>query len=138
MARELRQEILYDVAAGATTAENAAAEFRNDTSGMIHIRKIHICLFGNTFADGEQSAHELSKAPTFQSTTNNSPFWSLVARLSCPGGASITAGSSQMHKTVSYGRGQLTLEPNESLFLNWSKSSDPVVTYTALIEYEFG
>ncbi len=136
LAAELRQEILTASVAGAVTQSDAAAEFRNDSSGMISIRKVHAAHSANTMASAESASIEISKSPTVASTTNNNPFYTVLYRLQKMSGDAVDSGD-RVNRTISYGRGQLVLEPNESLFVNVLKSSDPVVTFFFELEYEF-
>ncbi len=136
MANELRQEHLVGSHAGGSTTSDAIAEFRNDSSGMISIRKIHSAIFANTMASTESALMEISKSPTQATNVNNNPFWAIPTRLQKGSGDAVDSGAFS-NRTVSYGKGQLVLEPNESLFVNSLKSSDPVVSFIYTIEYEF-
>ncbi len=136
LAAELRQEILTASIAGAVTQSDSAAEFRNDSSGFIWIRKIHAAHSANTMASAESASIEISKSPTVTSTVNNNPFYTILYRLQKMSGDAVDSGD-RVNRTISYGKGQLVLEPNESLFVNVLKSSDPVVTFFFELEYEF-
>ncbi len=136
LAVELRQEILAGTVAAAATQSDSISEFRNDTSGMISIRKIHAALSANTMASAESVSVEISKSPTVASTVNNNPFWTINYRLQKMSGDAVDSGD-RVNRTISYGRGQLVLEPNESVFVNSIKSADPVVSFCFEIEYEF-
>ncbi len=135
-AAELRQEILTFTVAGGVSQSDSAAEFRNDSSGMISIRKIHAAHSANTMASTESASIEISKSPTVASTTNNNPFYTILYRLQKMSGDAVDSGD-RVNRTISYGRGQLVLEPNESLFANVLKSSDPVLSVFFELEYEF-
>lgn len=136
LAAELRQEILTGSIAGGITQSDAAAEFRNDSSGMIWMRKIHAAHSANAMASAESASIEISKSPTVTSTTNNNPFYTILYRLQKMSGDTVDSGD-RVNRTISYGKGQLVLEPNESLFVNVLKSSDPVVSFFFELEYEF-
>ena len=139
MAQELRHEHLYDTVADGTTSADAGAEFRNDSAGMVHIRAIVISGTLSTAAPNESASIEVSKAPVYQGATANSPFYSRrVHALGPPTGATPADGGVNATFIDKYGRGQLTLEPNESLFLNTSKSSGGTVAAYVDIDYEFG
>ncbi len=136
MAQELRQEILAGNVAGGITQSDSIVEFRNDTNGFISIRKIHKAISANTMSSAESASVEISKSPTVASTVNNNPFWTVNTRLQKGAGDAVDSGD-RVNGTSSWGRGQLILEPNESIFVNVLKSSDPVVTFFYEVEYEF-
>lgn len=136
LAAELRQEILTGIVAGGVTQSDSAVEFRNDSSGFIAIRKIHAAHSASAMASAESVSIEISKSPTVASTVNNNPFYTVLYRLQKMSGDTVDSGD-RVNRTISYGRGQLMLEPNESLFVNVLKSSDPVVSFFFELEYEF-
>ncbi len=136
LAAELRQEILAATIAGGVTQSDSAAEFRNDSSGFIFVRKIHAAHSANTMASAESVSIEISKSPTITSTVNNNPFYTILYRMQKMSGDAVDSGD-RVNRTISYGMGQLVLEPNESLFVNVLKSSDPVASVFFEIEYEF-
>ncbi len=136
MAQELRQEILAGNVAGGVTQSDSIVEFRNDTNGFISIRKIHKAISCNAMASAESASVEISKSPTVASTVTNNPFWTINTRLQKMSGDTVDSGD-RVNGTSSWGRGQLILEPNESVFVNVLKSSDPVVTFFYELEYEF-
>lgn len=135
MAQELRQELLVDVVADGTTAANAGAEFRNDSSRTLHIRGLDIEANQLTAGIDEWGDIEVSKAPVYQGDTNNSPFFRKSVAVQQRGG--VGDSGSQHKMGWRWGKGQLTLEPNESLFMNTKKTSGGQVTGKADIEYEF-
>lgn len=138
MAEELRWESLIVTTADGTTANNAAAEFRNDSSDTIHIRRIEHNMAITGAAPDEGGTSEISKAPTYQGSTNNGVFYrSLLRSGAPPTGATPVDGRSEMTRTDLFPRGQLTLEPNESLFLNHSKTSGGALTTDAIIGYHY-
>lgn len=141
MASELRHETLVETVADGTQTSNAGTEFRNDSSAMIHIRGMHGTCRLTTAANDESARVEVTKAPTSQMTTNNSPFASYsLAEIGVTGG---TTGAALDDVTVTaqfsirWGRGQLTLEPNESLFSAVVKTSGGIFRYLITLEYEF-
>lgn len=141
LARELRHEVLTGTIADGTTASNSAAEFRNDSAGMIHIRGLDYDHTYGTAENDESATVEITKAPSFQSGTNNSPFFAWPQTVSIESG---TTGAALDDVSVSiqggkrWGRGQLTLEPNESLFVNVLKNTGGALSFLFVIEYEFG
>lgn len=140
MANELRFETLFQSVADGTTAENAGEEFRNDSASMIHIRELDQNGWISTGANDESMFAEVSKAPTRQAATVNGPFFVSPLNLFIAAG---TTGSGAddvgiaTHKVKKFGRGQLTLEPGESLFMNMAKSSGGSGNHQCIIAYEF-
>lgn len=126
MADELRWETLTDTVPDGTTAANAGAEFRNDASVLLHIRTLIYDRSLNTAANDERDTAEISKSPVIASFTNNNVFFAYPISLGISGGTT-GSGADDVSVTAQGGRnfglGQLTLEPNESLFINTSKTS---------------
>ncbi len=136
VAQELRHETLR---ASITSTADAIVEFRNDSAGMIHIRGIdwEAQLTGE---NDERARMELSKAPAYQGITTGSPFFRYGFRIGIEGsttGAATDDGTVTVHRSRRWGRGQLTLEPNESLFLNATVTGSGQVDGASVIEYEF-
>jgi len=139
MAAELRWELMRSVVADGTTSASADAEFRNDSNGMLHIRHLDIDADLTTAAANEGALVEVSKAPVLQSETNNSPFFATPLAVRCPPNTSTTPvdGSMQRSKVLRFARGQLVLEPNESVFINVTKTSGGAVITRVNLGYEF-
>lgn len=137
MAQELRYEILQTN--DADSSGSALAEFRNESAVTLHIRSIdHSCLL-TAAATGEVGRPELSKAPTFQSGTNNSPFWSYPVHIATEGVQASDAAGGVAVGGKRYGKGQLTLEPNESIFMNMGGATGaPTTNAVFVIGYQFG
>ncbi len=136
MAKELRQEILRASTADGTTTANAISEFRNDSSKAIMIRKILYTLLYSTAGPDERGLSEISKSPAIASLTNNNVFYTYPQQIGVETAVALDSSNSKNGGTT-YGRGQLTLEPNESLFVNHSKSSGGILTTIYVIEFEF-
>lgn len=137
MADELRWETLTDTVADGTTTANAGAEFRNDASVIMHIRTIIWDRSLNTAANDERDTMEISKSPVIASFTNNNVFFAYPQSLGVHGGttgAALDDVSMFAHGGHNFGMGQLTLEPNESLFVNTSKTSGG----TSFASYQIG
>jgi len=133
---ELRWEVMFS----SNTADqaNAVQEFRNETSKLLHIRRIRWAIRAGLGAPDEMSEHELSKAPVFQSGTDESPFFTLPVKLAMPAtGATPADGEIAENGEALFGRGHLTLEVNESVFHNYSQSADVTSVVDWVIAYEF-
>lgn len=137
MAKELRHETLF--VAGQGGSANAIAEFRNDSSDMIHIRKNTLKALQTGVTPGDEGVLEISKSPAMASQTNNNVFFVQTLELDGqPTGATPADGSRAGKDRDAWARGQLTLEPGESLYMNWlrttgGQSSD----LSSHISYEF-
>ncbi len=132
---ELRWEVMNDTVADGTATANAAQEFRNETSRLLHLRRIRWA-HGLTLATlNEGGVTELSKAPVLQSATDESPFFTLPIVIRNDSAGVDTAKSA--NGEALFGRGHLTLEPNESLFNNVVKSSGGALNSKWILAYEF-
>ncbi len=130
MAEELRWETLIS---SSITTTNAVGEFRNDTSGDIFIRSIDFFLHGGkdgvgTDADINGEA-QLSKSNTVD-IVNNTSIWQLNAGVAVIHDDTAGVGNGADNMTVNklYAKGQLILEPGESIFLH--------IVVTALTNFE--
>lgn len=122
MAEELRCETLVATTADGTQNSNAGAEFRNDSSRVLHIREIRWSHKFDSVSAGEGCFIEISKSPTFAGRTNNNVFWTMMNAMGGPPtGASPADGDVFTQGQDKWAKGQVTLEPNESLFINTTK-----------------
>jgi len=140
MADELRTEALIETVADGTTISNSGTEFRNDSSRIIFIRKITVAAQWNTAANDETCAFEISKSVALQMTTNQNSRWHWPHRMGILGGttgAALDDVAITLSDVISFGRGQLTLEPGESMFTNTAKSSGGTLTMGFVIYYHF-
>ena len=136
MAKELRHETLFGSSGGSGTSFDSASEFRNDSSQIIHIREISYA-HRMISSDANEHAHiEISKSPVIASQTENNVFFTYPQILAQEPDASA-GGAKQANGGRKYGRGQLTLEPNESLFVNIEKSTAVTTKHCYVIGYEF-
>lgn len=116
MAEELRWETLRTVA---TTDTNAFGTFTNTTKGTIHIRSMDIQGFAqaDTAAAASSAARvQVSKSNTIDDNNNSTIFQANTAVSSLNLAAGAGNGGGPFDLTKLYARGQLTLEPGESLF----------------------
>ncbi len=139
MADELRWEHLVTSVADGTLTSNSAAEFRNDSSKIIHIRHIGYNHTYQNAENDESGTAEISKSPVFASSTNNNVFFakSQTVAVSATTGAAVDDTTGAKNGQMAFGQGQLTLEPNESLFLNVSKTSGGAMLARYHIGYHF-
>ncbi len=139
MAEELRWETLASVAAVDT---NAFGEFRNDTSADIFIRSIdmHLTVQNITATTAVNAAlMQISKANTVDRTNNTSIFQLNVGGVSMndeTGSVGPNGSSNNVNKL--YAKGQLILEPGESLFGHLDFDNTPTQTTSLItIGYHF-
>lgn len=140
MADELRHETLSTTVADGTTTANSAAEFRNDSSRDMQIRIIEEDIAYHDAENNERGTSEISKSPVFASNTNNNVFFARGTTVSCRGGttgAALDDVSQSKQRGRTFGLRQLTLEPNESLFVNVAKSSGGALISSYQISYHF-
>ncbi len=138
MVKENRHESLYAVVT--STSSDSAAEFRNDSAEMMHIRGIETEVELSGVEADEGARVEVSKSPAMAHDTNNSPFFTFPTRLGSAGsttGAAVDDAMWTKSKGKRWPRGALTLEPNESLFMNVAKDAGGTVRAWAGIEYEY-
>ncbi len=122
MADELRCEVLGATLADGTAAADSQAEFRNDSSRTLSIREIRWAHKMDAAGAAEGAFIEISKSPTMAGRTNNNVFWTLMIAIgSPPTGATPADGDNVENGQDKWAQGQVTLEPNESLFQNTVK-----------------
>lgn len=136
MAQELRHETLVGAVVDGTTSSPAEQEFRNRTAGIIHVRGVDYAHMITTAGVNEGAQIEVSKAPVIQMETAASPFFTYPQRIRHATAVALD-GNTAINGGKRWGRGQLTLEPNEALFVNITKTSGGTLTTTHTIEYEF-
>ncbi len=138
MAEELRWEVLAGGTADADTGDDTDTQFQNKSDDVLHIREIMYAHRISTMAPNESGLIELCKAPALMTNTDKSNFYTLPVRLGGrPTGASPADGAAFANGVRKYAKGQLTLEPNESLFVNTEKSSGGALTYTWVVGFHY-
>lgn len=139
MAEELRWETLAP--AGTTADANASSEFRNDSSRDIHIREVSWANELRTAANDESGVFELSKSPVIASANNNGVFFLIAIAIGVSGGttgAALDDVEWVQNGHRKYAKGQLTLEPGESLFTNENIiSGTPTMVGRWILGYHF-
>lgn len=140
MAQELRHETLTATVADGVTSSNSAAEFRNDSSRDIMIREIVYAHALSGAANDENALVEIGKSPTQASLTNNQVFYNFPQQLNIAAGTTGSGADdvgTSRNGGKNWERGQLTLEPNESLFVNVTKTTGGAIRFRYVIGYEF-
>jgi len=131
---ESRWEMLGDPGQGADV--NAVSEFRNDSSVNIEIKSVTYAHLMRGAAPGESARLEISKSPVFASETENNPFFAYRQVLSLSSSVALDDDVSE-NGGRSFGRGDLILEPGESLFVNVDVDGTPTIDPVYHLEYEF-
>ena len=138
MAEELRWRVLKTSGAGAVTNGENANEFKNETARTLFIRRIQHSHRATTMAPGEEYTVEISKSPAYAFDEDQSSQFTSVLKRGMPAtGATPGDGVIEVNFTELFAKGQLELEPGESLHVNWSKSADPVLAMNHIIGYHF-
>lgn len=133
MAEELRWEGM--LGAGGTVSADSQAEFRNDSSRFIHIRQLRYSIRMSAAGVDEMAVCEVSKSPAY-TRGGVSPFFSFPVTLASATAVALDSSMS-INGGQSYAKGQLTLEPGESLFLNMAVFGAPTVSNSWEIGYHF-
>ncbi len=137
MADELRWEQMVQIVADGVTEGLAGSTFRNTTNDLMHIRKINIDVTISDVAPNEFAGSFISKARTVVGG-NNEPGFNLITSIAQPAtGATPDNGSISRTRLIQFAKGELTLEPNEALFLNVTKSSGGGFTGIYNLGYHF-
>lgn len=132
--KELRHEQLINF--GAQADSDAGAEFRNDSSVTLSIISIDYSHTMDTAALNEAARVELSKSPVMSQLTANNPFWSYGQSIARGFGEAVD-GAVSKNGGKSWDKGQLTLEPGESIFLNIDVTGAPTIDANYEVSYEF-
>lgn len=136
MADELRWEQLTTSVPDGTVVENAGATFRNTTDATIFIREVDMNGVMTTASPNESGSIFLSKARTLVQG-NNEPGYNLFLGLQMEALSALDVGSKVNQITKLYAKGALTLEPNEALFVNTSKTTGGQIASIIAIGYHF-
>lgn len=118
------------------TVENSGAEFRNNSSRLMHIRRLDQRCRITTAGPNEWCLSECGKSPVRVGGTNNSAIFGQTVQIGVMTDVALDSVATAM-KSSTYAKGQLTLEPNESLFINSEKSSGGVADADHQIGYHF-
>lgn len=137
MAEELRWENLV-VSGNSADADNAAS-FTNNASKTLHIRTISYHHTFTTMAPNERIDVEISKAPSKQMDLNASTFFVYdQGYIGPPTGATPADGGASIQGHRNFAKGQLTLEPGESLHVNADNSgSGPLGNFRYRLGYHY-
>jgi len=134
MAEELRWETLQSTAIADT---NAFGEFRNDTSADLFIRSIDMFFLSADITASSAVSHgqvQLSKSNTIDLTNNTSIFQLNIGAVFMndeTGGVGPNASANTLSKL--YAKGQLILEPGESVFGHVDYANAPTNTQISIV-----
>lgn len=136
MAEELTWETISGFLGDGTASGNSVNTFRNETSRKMFIRRIRSDLSVTAAALLEQAEFELSKSPakTVLNTVSTTVFWAITRTLAAGAATDNDVGTVDVDL---YAKGQLTLEPNEAIFVNIVKASGGAAIFHYQIGYHF-
>lgn len=137
MATELRWESLVNNFDSGETQADAEETFRNEANDIAHVRIIRIETIAKNLNVGEEVAIEVSKAPAYQSLANTTFFTFGHKHHAHYVQAASEEVDLSKESTLMFARGQLPLEQNEALYVNWEKDSGPIGDYRVRIGYEY-
>ncbi len=138
MADELRWEQMFSTVADGVTTADADSSFVNESSETMFIRKLFINQQIAVADPAEFADLQISKSRTTRLTVDNDPGFSITNSVMMEStGATAVDGSKADNRTIQFAKGELTLEPNEGIFLNVSKSSGGVSNNRVLVGYHF-
>lgn len=138
MATKLRWESVTQVVADGTTSEDNGSRHTNDSDNDEHIRQIHARASISVAGPGESVTGQLSQQNTFQTLTqkNNEEEFRLTVEAVMNTDVALDTNNSNS-QSFYFGRGQLILEPGQSLKSSLVKSSGGAAGMDWLIGYEF-
>ncbi len=115
----------------------ALSVFQNTTEEMMFIRKIRQTLILSAAEPDEFLVSQLSKQRSLVTGDGASGF-NLHTEIAVPAtGATPDDGSIAVNEVLQYAKGELTLEPNEELFLNMAKSSGGEGSFLGAVGHHF-
>lgn len=138
MASELRWITLIGTVAAGGTSSDADATFRNETGEILSIIMVQEAHTISNVAPEENGTFELSKSPTQASRVDQDGTFRISASMK---GVGVTAtavdGGHFWNRVTRYDDGEVTLEPQEALFVNTQSSSDIALFFEYNIGFRF-
>lgn len=138
MATKLRWESVTQFVADGTTSEDNGSRHTNDSDNDEHIRQIHGRASISTAGPNEFCTAQLSQQNTFLALTakNNEEEFRILIEAVMNTDVALDSNASNSDHWY-FGRGQLILEPGQSLKSSLFKSSGGAAGADWLIGYEF-
>jgi len=138
LATKLRWESVSQQVADGTTSENNGSRHTNNADRDEHIRQIHVRASLGTAGPNESATTQLSHQATRLSSANlnNEEEFRIQAEIVMDTAVALDAGKSISDHWY-FARGQLVLEPGESLKSSLAKTSGGAAETDWLIGYEY-
>lgn len=140
MADELRWEAMVVSVPDGTTLENAGSTFRNTTDATMFIRKVRINATMSGASPNETCTFQWSKSRTIV-LGNNEPGLNIQTQLAMPSQTFNASppedGALAINQLLQFAKGEITLEPNEAVFVNTTKTSGGAADATHNVGYHF-
>lgn len=102
-----------------SSLQNNAASFTNLTNDRLHIRKLDLSTksSGTAAVLGDAAGCSIDEVPVFQSSTNDSRSHIMAVSSQVIGGTGAIESNTPA-RVLSFNRGDLVLDPDESIFMN--------------------
>ncbi len=113
---------------------NSEAQFKNTSDKLLHIRRLKRAVHCDALAITEHATVEVGKSPVLAFATEGNTFPSVATTVNNPG---VAAADNDASETDLFARGQFTLEPNESIFMNLNVGGTPNTQGFADVWYEY-
>lgn len=136
MAKKLRWHKIRQQVADGTTAENNGARFTNQSDDDFIIRQIHTVAKLQTAGIGEEMECQLSYQGAINTADDEDEFRLEIDAMMPASGATPVDGDIVESDHFYFDRGQLVLEPGESLKSSMQKSSGGIGTGIWMLGYE--
>jgi len=137
MASELRWITLIGTVAAGTTSSDSDATFRNETSEVMDIIIIQEAHTASNMAPEENATFEISKSPTQASRVDQDGTFRKATSIKGTGNVTTVDGAESWNMNTRYDDGEVTLEPQEALFVNTQSASDVALFFEYNIGYRF-
>lgn len=134
MAEKLRW---HRIAAGGQTgaSQNLGTRLTNTTDSDMFIRRTALRIVTRVAATGEGAVAELTQSPAVE--IDGDTFFREEAASYASGVNSADAAAQPMISRNAYARGEVVLEPGDSLYLGLTLQGTPTVDLTGMIGYHF-
>jgi len=136
MAKKLRWHTIRLTDADATTGVDNGARFVNESQQDYHVRQQHWQMELTAAAPGEGGDAQLSFQSTFARVNDEDEYRETVSVGMPATGATPVDGDANRNQEYYFDRGQLIIEPGESLKLSTNKTNGGALRTGILIGFE--
>lgn len=136
MGDELRSVTLVGSGTGSATYDKQST-FTNESSKLLHIVFVDESHTVAGQGTGDSAMFELSKSPASASIVDGDHSFRITTRLRSRAGTSQTDATSDFNGNSRWDDGEFTLEPNESVYVNITATSDNTYAYQYNIQYHY-